>query len=491
MLKNNYNFNVLKSLTNIHDTKYNIIVVIYSNYDELIAYLNSLIVNTSEKIDKKYKGPKGTMYIIYINDVKYILVSSTENDNLIGIIGNNMLEKEERENKKILVIVHNIPDKIVSYNINDLLQGLYRYDELKTVASVNIEVDFHSPTISEENISKIIAESKIIYEIRDLVNKPVNILNSTTYHEHIQLNKSSNITMTVLNKKELMENNLNLILAVNKGSTEEPKMIILEYNPPNAINNDPIFLVGKGVMFDTGGINLKTGNFTDMKTDMVGSAIVYGVLKNLSLHNCNKRVVGLLLVVQNDIGPNAIHPGDVVTSHSGKTVEITDTDAEGRLILADGISYCETFCKKNNCKPSLIIDIGSLTGQLCQIFDDSATGYMTNDTTNYIKSVLEKEAAEENDYIWQLPLWPHFIKKTKSSVADYRNYSFNSADAILCGSFLYNFLPSPEIPWLHLDIAGISYSDKVSNDRCNGATGDMLKTISRFLMKINISTISK
>lgn len=492
LIKNNYSFNVIDT---VNIDNYNNVVIIDSNHNFFTPYLTSLQINITDYIDDKtYKGPKGEMHIFNIKGIRFILVVPDGKNNLTGIIGYKLSDTEFRENQRTLVLIHDIPIELASYHINDLLQGLYRFDELKTVESINITIDFHLPKLPKEAIQQIIDESKIIYDIRDLVNKPVNILNSTTYHEHIisKIATNKNIKMTVLNKAELTANRMNLVLAVNKGSVEEPKMIILDYNPDGAINRDkPIFLVGKGVMFDTGGINHKFGKIVDMKSDMVGSAVVYGVLKNLALHKCNKRVVGILLVVQNDSGSDAVHPGDVVKSHSGKTVEITDTDAEGRLILADGISYSGTFCKQNNCSPSLIIDIGSLTGQMCQIFDNYATGFMTNDTTNNIKTLLEEIACSENDYVWQLPLWSRFIKKNKSSVADYQNYSYNSADSIMCGSFLYNFLPNPQIPWLHLDIAGTSYTEEVSLSRYEGATGNMLRTLSRFLMKIDVGSLSK
>ncbi len=477
--KNNYNFNALDSLTL---SGYNIVLAFYLDYDKIISMLR-LYVNIPEYIVSMYKGSKGQINYFNINDITYILVKTIKDDNLdiLGMIGKNIIN--DRTNQSVLVIIDPSVSTIhTSLYIKNILQGLYSFDELKSVEPINIKMDFYISYMTPKEVQIMIEENKIMYEIRDLVNSPVNKLNSRDYESYIRQHLGSNIKMDVLNKKELEEQKLGLILAVNKGSKEEPKVIILDYAPENAINNEnPICLVGKGVMFDTGGLDLKPGPMGEMKTDMVGSAIVYGVLKSLALKKCDKRVVGLLLVVQNDIGSSATHPGDVITSYSGKTVEITDTDAEGRLILADGIAYCKNY------NPTFIIDIGSLTGQICHIFDNLATGFMTNHKK--IKETFEKNSQTEREYVWELPLWPEFIKKTKSNIADYSNYSYSKADSIMCGTFLHEFLYNPTIPWLHLDIGGVSYNEEATCSRNSGATGAMFNTLSNFLMDIQIKDI--
>ncbi len=479
--KNNYNFSILDNLES-DINKYNVVLIIYTDLISIFNILKQkfkldLTNNINLKESIVYKGNKGECNIFYNNYIKYIFVKTNtyKSDKLLGIIGKNILN-EDRQNISLLVI-NNETNDIPNINyINSLLQGLYRFDELKTVNSININTTFfytEKLTYIDE-INKKIAQNKILYEIRDLANYPVNILNSTKYEEIIMkgLSGISNIKITVKNKKELEENGLNLILAVNKGSNEEPKMIILDYSPPDQIDQQPICLVGKGVMYDTGGLNLKTGNMVEMKTDMIGSALVYGLLKAFALNKCNKRVVGILPIVQNDIGSSAVHPGDVIKSYSGKTVEITHTDAEGRLILADGIAYCKNY------NPLLIIDIGTLTGQVCNIFNNLATVIMSNtyNTTSSFKIVCSLE----NENVWELPLWPEYIKETKSDNADFRNYSFNKADTIMCGAFLSNFIPN-QIPWIHLDIGGVSYNEKETATKCAGATGTMFNSLYNFI----------
>ena len=466
---NNYKFSILETLKT---DSYNIVLIIYSDYDSMIKLLKEQFkIDKSEELTSMYKGAKGECIIFYINNVKYILAQPKESGKLIGIIGKNMTD-EDRNNKSVLVYFN---DKALSKYICCLLQGLYKYEELKTVTSITINIDFHVEDGNIDELKKYIKKNEILYEIRDLANMPVNKLYSETYEEYIRTNIGSNIKMTVLNKTELETQGLNLVLAVNKSSNHEPKMIILDYNPSNSINtSNPICLVGKGVMYDTGGLNLKHGNMVEMKTDMIGSALVYGLLKALSLYECKKRVVGILLIVQNEIGSNATHPGDVVKSYSGKTVEISDTDAEGRLVLADGISYCINY------NPSLIINIGSLTGQVCDIFNNLATAIMTNN--DKFKQELINASKIEDEKVWELPLWDEYIKKTKSKIADYSNYSFIKSDTIMCGAFLFNFLPNPTVPWIHLDIGGVSYNEEETPTKYIGATGNMFNTLCRFLL---------
>ena len=489
---NNYNFNVLENNPTI--SKYNEVIIIYLEYSNMESLLKTLGINIPDNLLPMYTNQNGeSCYIFHKNTTKYTMIPLTL-DKIIGIIGKNIGDNEYRKNLSILVIF--VQYMILSRSIGRLLEGLYRYDELKTIKKTNITIDFYINEFYRIKTNQIIEQNKILYDIRDLTNTPVNKLNSKIYEEIIRaginntsINTSINpsITMRVLNKRELTAQGLNLILEVNKGSIEEPKMIILDYNPNNSTNNstnNTICLVGKGVMYDTGGINLKSGNMSDMKIDMVGSAIVYGVIKALALKKCNKRVIGILPIVQNDIGPNATHPGDIIMSYSKKTVEITDTDAEGRLILADGIAFCTNY------DPSLIIDIGSLTGQVCNIFNNLATALMSNHT--YVKKELIKSSNEENEKVWELPLWDEYIKDTKSKNADLRNFSFNKADTIMCGAFLYNFLPNKgytKTPWIHLDIGGVSYNEDDTPTKCAGATGSMFNTLTTFINEIDLNEI--
>jgi leucyl aminopeptidase len=470
--KNIYEFNILETINNNYKT---IVVLCYLDY--IKKDLETILkISIPEKLHTIYKGSKGKCEYFYINDIKYVLMIYSDNYDDIakmsGIVGKSLIDTDE--SKTLIVLCH----KDLSKAINYILQGAYIYEELKTIKPKTIVIDIHSLSDKEE-IKKIIEQNKILYEIKDLINMPVNLLNSSTYESHIRKNINSNINCRVLNKSDLQSEGLNLILAVNQASNQEPKLVILDYNPSGSTNK-PICLVGKGVMYDTGGLNLKYPLTIEMKTDMTGSAMVYGILKVLSLYGYNKRIIGLLPIVQNDIGSNAIHVGDVIKSYSGKTVEISDTDAEGRLILADAIAYTKNF------NPSLIIDMATLTGQACSIFDSLATVIMGNN--NQISRLINI-GQNENEKFWQLPLWPEYIKLTKSKLADYINYNTKtSAGAINGGAFIYNFLPEKSIPWIHLDL-GSSYLEDETSTKYEGATGDAFNSLIRFLLELNIDDI--
>jgi leucyl aminopeptidase len=489
--KYKYNFNIIQYDSEFQQnySNYETILILcsFDDFTEVKINLKKVNITIPDNIITIYKGDKGECICFYIGNIKYVLMkfpsAPLEILKMSGIIGKQICNTDSCEPVSLLVILFQTDLLYVSA----LLQGVYRYEHFKTGPTQEIKIDFYflyktiDYTFNSSIMDKIIKHNLIQYEIRDLINAPVNILNSTTYYEYINKNlqlhidNNQNYKLDIhksFTKDELKE--FGLILAVNQGSKQEPKLIVLDYNPEYATNKEsPICLVGKGVMFDTGGINLKHGDFSDMKTDMAGTAIIYGVMKSLALYQCTKRVIGILPLVQNDIGENAIHPGDVIKSYSGKTVEISDTDAEGRLILADCLTYAQEF------KPSLIIDIATLTGQVGSIFGGLATAIMGNDQ-NIIKNIIES-GSEENEKIWQLPLWSEYVKATKSKIADLVNHSNVGASTIMGGAFLKNFVPDT-IPWVHLDIAGVSFNENDTPTKHAGATGAIFNTLVNYLI---------
>jgi leucyl aminopeptidase len=211
-----------------------------------------------------------------------------------------------------------------------------------------------------------------------------------------------------------------------------------------------------------------------MKSDMTGSALVYGVIKTLADLNIKKNVIGILPIVENDVDGKATHPGDIVKSYSGKTVEILDTDAEGRLILADAIYYCKHY------NPKIIIDIATLTGQVAEIFDSMATGIMSNDTKTIEQ--FKKIGQIENEKLWDLPMWDEYIEETESTIADLKNINKGDASTINGAAFLINFLPTKTTKWAHLDVAGVSYNLEDTTTRYEGATGESLRTLMNYVI---------
>ena len=512
----------------INENKYNTFIIFLCK--DLVSQLKelekTLKIKIPQKIIDSFKGNKEEINDFYIGDKNIILVGFKHNNSCneknmyesAAILGKKLNDTD----KKYLVVLNNLSNPEITSIISGLMYGLYKFTKYNKTKLKIPQIDFYNndniKNDTKENnnkTEKLIKESikinEIQCEIRDLVNEPVNILNSITYLNHIQSSlkslsslstsssstslKNKNIKITVLDEKELKKQGLNLILAVNKGSKNPPMLCIIEYNGlglDKSIekSNENICLVGKGVMFDTGGINIKTGDFYDMKEDMAGSAVVYGVIKALAELKVKKNVIGLLPIVENNVDGDSIHPGDVIKSYSGKTVEILNTDAEGRLILADSMSYTKKY------NPKVLIDIATLTGQEADIFDNLASAVFGNDK-DLIETII-KCGMKENEKFWQLPLWDETIESMESTTADLRNMNEGYGDTISAAGFLSKFIPNhksnktkkndksdksnKKIKWLHLDTAGVSYYLTDSKTRFSGATGETFRTLVKYLI---------
>jgi leucyl aminopeptidase len=276
--------------------------------------------------------------------------------------------------------------------------------------------------------------------------------------------------ITVLDKAAIIKEKMGALLSVAQGSAEEPRFIAIEYKGSSAA---PLVLVGKGVTFDSGGISIKPAqNMEDMKYDMSGAAAVLGTFEMLGRLKPKAHVVGLIPSTENMPSGTAVKPGDVVTSHLGKTIEIINTDAEGRLILADALSYARRYA------PAAVVDIATLTGAIVVALGHSASGVMGSDE----KLVEELRAAADraDERIWPLPLWEDYRDLMKSDIADVKNSGGRPAGSISAGWFLREFVQ--EFPWAHLDIAGTAYTDRDDAGRVKGPTGVGVRLFSEFIL---------
>ena len=308
-----------------------------------------------------------------------------------------------------------------------------------------------------------------------IIDSPPNIMNTESIVDYILNNRVTGLDIEVIGPDDLKKHNYEGILAVNQAcSTRPPKMLILRYNSSSIISADkskPIVLVGKGVIFDSGGINIKYGDFNDMKHDKTGAIYVWGLLKTLAITKSHGNFIGILPFVENMPGSNAIHPGDIIRTCRNKTVEIVNTDAEGRLILADALCWITN----NNIKPSIIIDIATLTGQAAFIFGEMGTAVMTNDMGAKYVSVLQQIGEKWREYFWTLPIHRVFRKYLQSNVADIANSPSIRAGTIMAGMFLAEFVDA-DVPWIHLDIAGVAFKKL--------ATGTPLCSIYYFILNL-------
>jgi leucyl aminopeptidase len=276
--------------------------------------------------------------------------------------------------------------------------------------------------------------------------------------------------ITILDKAAIVKEKMGALLSVAQGSAEEPRFIALEYKGSDA---KPVVLVGKGVTFDTGGISIKPAqNMEDMKYDMSGAAAVLGTFEALGRLRPKVHVVGLIPSTENMPSGTAVKPGDVVTSHLGKTIEVINTDAEGRLILCDALSYARRY------QPAAVVDIATLTGAIVVALGHNATGLMGDDE----KLVQELKAAGERagERVWELPLWEDYRDLMKSDIADIKNSGGRPAGSISTGWFLREFVDG--FPWAHLDIAGTAYIERDEPGRVKGPTGIGVRLFTEFVL---------
>jgi leucyl aminopeptidase len=265
--------------------------------------------------------------------------------------------------------------------------------------------------------------------------------------------------ITVLDKAAIVREKMGALMAVAQGSAEEPRFIALEYK---GAEDAPVVLVGKGVTFDTGGISIKPAqNMEDMKYDMSGAAAVLGTFEALGRLKPPVHVVGLVPSTENMPSGTAVKPGDVVTSLSGKTIEIINTDAEGRLILCDALAYARRY------DPAFAVDIATLTGAIVVALGHTATGVMGSD--DELIEALRRAGERAGERVWPLPLWDEYRDLMKSDIADIKNSGGRPAGSISAGWFLREFVDG--FPWAHLDIAGTAYSDREDATRVKGPTG--------------------
>lgn len=372
--------------------------------------------------------------------------------------------------------------------IEDFAEGLilsfYRFDKYKTADEDDKKKSFPSKLLlfgdaGKDEIKWLSDLTDAVYFVRDLINEPVNHLNAPALASAIQkIGKAGGFKVEVLTKGRIEALKMGGLLAVNKGSVDPPVFCILEWKPEKCVNKHPLVLVGKGVVYDTGGLNIKTGDYmTNMKGDMAGAATVTGVLYTAARNKIPLHLIALVPATDNRPGGNAYTQGDIITMYNKMTVEIINTDAEGRLILADAISYAAKY------NPELIIDVATLTGSAAATFSDQAIAMMTNADRKYIK-LLEESGEEVYERIAELPFWEEYGERIKSDVADVKNSGGREAGAITAGKFLERFT---RYPLIHLDIAGSGSLKKNDYYRTKDGPGSGLRLLATFVRKLALN----
>ncbi|HAM09543.1 MAG: hypothetical protein A2X05_01360 [Bacteroidetes bacterium GWE2_41_25] len=361
------------------------------------------------------------------------------------------------------------------------LLGIYAFDKYKTKKDKDAGKNYPSDILlygntDEKDIRWLTDLTDAVYFTRDLINEPVNHLNASALAGEIRkLGDASGFNVEVLTRGKIEALKMGGLLAVNKGSVDPPVFSILEWRPEKCLNSKPVVLVGKGVVYDTGGLNIKTGDFmAGMNGDMAGAATVAGVMYTVAKSGIPLHIIGLVPSTDNRPGGNAYTQGDIITMHNKMTVEIGNTDAEGRLILADAISYASKYT------PEIIIDIATLTGSAAMTFGNQAIALMTNADRKYI-DLLTECGNDVYERVGELPLWDEYGELLKSDVADMNNVGGREGGAIIAGKFLEKFA---EYPLIHLDIAGTSMLKKDDFYRTRSGSGSGLRLLATFLRKL-------
>lgn len=371
-------------------------------------------------------------------------------------------------------------EQIVEAAVEGALLGLYQYtpyktvdrEELKDMDELNIIADAKDYSLIDAAVKKARIIADAVYLVRDMVSAPSNEMTPSIMAQKArEIAKRKNMICKVLDKEKMKELGMNALLAVASGSMEEPKFIILEYAGGRK-KSAPVVLVGKGLTFDSGGISIKPSDKMDeMKTDMSGGAAVMGAIMAAADLQIPLNVVALIPASENMPSGSAFKPGDILKSYSGKTIEILSTDAEGRLLLADALTYASEF------KPDAVIDVATLTGACVVALGDDVSGMLGTDEK--LKREIEKASKSTGELVWELPLWEHYHELIKSDIADYKNAGNRAAGTITAAAFLSKF--TGDYPWVHLDIAGPARVDKDKPYIPKGASGVPVRLLVEFM----------
>lgn len=377
----------------------------------------------------------------------------------------SLLNKAKTE-KVVVVSVNSSKEETLAF-CEGVVLGNYQFLKYKTgdknkPNSLN-KIEINSSEITKQDINqfKILAEA--VCYARDYVNEPDSYMTAVQLAEEAKsLGKTSGAKVEVFNKKKIESLKMGGLLAVNRGSIDPPTFTIFEWKPKKSINTKPYVFVGKGVVYDTGGLSLKPSNAMDtMKCDMAGAAAVIGAMYAIAKAKLPVHVIGLIPATDNRPDGNAYTPGDVVTMYDGSTVEVLNTDAEGRMILADALTYAKKY------DPELVIDIATLTGAAARAIGPQAmVGMKVNSDSEFDKLKVSGDFVHER--IVEFPMYEEYAEQLKSEIADMKNIGGIDAGAITAAKFLEHFT---DYPYIHLDIAAPAFLSKSNSYRPIGGTG--------------------
>lgn len=430
-----------------------------------------------EKENQVFSTPSGSFSVVtaQINKSTESATNQLEDYRRLGAKAYQLLATEKAETARF--VTNSSDTALVRSFLEGLLLASYRYEQFKTEKSKHSlkEVFVVGTPVSEAEICELTNTVEAVFLARDLVNEPVITLNAENFSKAMSnAGDTAGFTTTVLDKAAIEAHKMGGLLGVNRGSIDPPTFNIMEWKPENATNEQPLVLVGKGIVYDTGGNNLKTGGYMlTMKSDMGGGAAVTGAMYAIAKNKLPLWVVGLVPATDNRIGKNALVADDVITMSDGTSVEVKNTDAEGRLVLADALVYAKKY------NPALVIDMATLTGAGAAITGPFGIA-MVHDSKKHVTALSESgEATYER--LAELPFWREYDELLKSDIADMSNLGGPIGGSTTAGKFLHHFT---DYEWIHLDIAGPAYIDKPSHYSTTGGTGVGVRLIYDFAKKM-------
>jgi leucyl aminopeptidase len=411
----------------------------------LISVKKNLKTSDIESLGAKFHG-----YINYDKKKDYFVNSDTINSKIKNFV---------------VYFLHGL--KLKSYEFN-----IYKSKKDKKLVSLNVVGNKNKISTQDQLRFKALEEGTFF--ARDLVSEPGNILHPDEYAKRINSLKKIGLKINIYDEKKLKKLGMNALLGVGQGSVRGSYLVTMEWNGTKN-NSKPLAFVGKGVCFDTGGISLKPAKFMeDMTYDMAGSAVVVDLMKNLALRKAKVNAVGVVGLVENMPGGNAQRPGDIVKSYSGKTIEILNTDAEGRLVLADALTFTE-----KKFKPKFMVDLATLTGAIIVSLGSEYAGLFSNN--DKLSNQLLKAGDKVDEKLWRMPLHKNFDKLIDSKNADMQNINYvGGAGSTTAAQFLQRFILN-KTPWAHLDIAGMAFSKYGGALNSGGATGYGVRLLNKLV----------
>ena len=454
-----------------------------SNINSLKKYLsNSEFTYINDLL--KTSDLKKNLFVFEVNSKKKIVLVSVKNDLKTSSIEKLGAEFYGRinygKNSEYFINSDSIISKhenLIGYFLHGLKLKSYEFNKYKTknetrLISINVIGNKNKPSVQNQLKFKALEEGT--FYARDLVSEPGNILHPDEYAKRLNALRKDGLKVNIYDKKKLKKLGMNALLGVGMGSVKGSYLVTMEWNGAKN-NSKPLAFVGKGVTFDTGGYSLKPARFMeDMTYDMAGSAAVVGLMKNLALRKAKINAVGVVGLVENMVSGGAQRPGDIVKSYSGKTIEVLNTDAEGRLVLADALTFTE-----KKFKPKFMVDLATLTGAIIVSLGSEYAGLFSNDDKLSKQILNAGEKVEEK--LWRMPLHKNYDKLMNSKNADMQNINYvGGAGSTTAAQFLQRFVLN-KTPWAHLDIAGMAFSKYGGALNSGGATGFGVRLLNKLI----------